>query len=135
MIPIHDVALGSTGDRASAKGGPFMEPVSVVEAFGKAWSDHDLPAALALITDDCVFDATGPAPDGLRHIGPDAIAQAWRPIFDDMSSHFEAEETFSAGDRIVQLWRYSWAGGHVRGVDLIKVRNGKVAEKLSYVKG
>ncbi len=112
-----------------------MEPIGVVEAFGKAWAEHDLGAALALITDDCVFDATGPAPDGLRHVGTDAIGQAWRPIFDDTSSHFEAEETFSAGDRVVQLWRYSWDGGHIRGVDLLKVRDEKVAEKLSYVKG
>jgi hypothetical protein len=36
---------------------------------------------------------------------------------------------------VVQLWRYSWADGHVRGVDVIRVRDGKVAEKLSYVKG
>ena len=50
-------------------------------------------------------------------------------------SLFEAEETFFAGDRVVQRWRYSWDGGHVRGVDLFKVRDGKVAEKLSYVKG
>lgn len=107
----------------------------MVESFAKAWADHDLPAALALITDDCVFEATGPSPDGSRYIGPDAIGKAWRPIFDDRSSRFEAEETFSAGDRVVQLWRYSWDGGHVRGVDVIKVRDGKVAEKLSYVKG
>jgi hypothetical protein len=32
-------------------------------------------------------------------------------------------------------WCYSWDGGHVRGVDMFRVRDGKVAEKLSYVKG
>ena len=32
-------------------------------------------------------------------------------------------------------WCYSWNGGHVRGLDLFRVRDGKVAEKLSYVKG
>ena len=42
---------------------------------------------------------------------------------------------FGAADRVVQLWRYSWDGGHIRGVDVFKVRDGKVAEKLSYVKG
>jgi hypothetical protein len=88
-----------------------------------------------LITEDCVFDATGPAPDGARHVGRTAIGQAWRPIFDDRASKFEAEETFESGDRVVQLWRYSWAGGHIRGVDVFRVREGKVAEKLSYVKG
>ncbi|MGA2036978.1 MAG: nuclear transport factor 2 family protein [Acidimicrobiales bacterium] len=112
-----------------------MDPIDVVEALGAAWSAHDLDAALALVTDDCVFDATGPAPDGARHLGPDAIRKAWQEIFDDVSSSFEAEESFGAGDRVVQRWRYSWDGGHVRGVDVFKVRDDKVAEKLSYVKG
>jgi ketosteroid isomerase-like protein len=110
-------------------------PLEVVEAFGAAWADHDLDAALALVTDDCVFDATGPAPDGARHVGQDAIRRAWQAIFDDAGSRFEAEETFATDDRVVQLWRYSWDGGHVRGADVFKIRDGKVAEKLSYVKG
>jgi hypothetical protein len=36
-------------------------------------------------------------------------------------------------------WRYTWVKngvqGHVRGVDVYRVRAGKVSEKLSYVKG
>ena len=51
------------------------------------------------------------------------------------SARFEPEETFSVDDRVVQLWRYVWADGHVRGIDVFRVRDGKVAEKLSYVKG
>jgi ketosteroid isomerase-like protein len=109
--------------------------LDVVEAFGRAWADHDLEAALALVTDDCVFDATGPAPDGSRHTGRDEVRTAWKPIFDDADSRFDPEETFAAGDRVVQRWRYSWAGGHIRGVDLFRMRDGLVAEKLSYVKG
>jgi hypothetical protein len=35
----------------------------------------------------------------------------------------------------VARWRYDWAGGHVRGVDVIRVRDGLVAEKFAYVKG
>ena len=38
-----------------------MDPIKVVEAFGAAWADHDLDAALAMVSGDCVFDATGPA--------------------------------------------------------------------------
>ncbi len=112
-----------------------MEPLEVVEIFGAAWADHDLDGAVALITEDCIFDNTDPAPDGTRYVGRAAIREAWRPIFDDATAHFEPEETFAAGDRVVQLWTYSWDGGHVRGVDVIKVRDGKVSEKLSYVKG
>ncbi len=112
-----------------------MDPLEVVEAFGATWAEHDLDAALALITDDCVFDATGPAPDGTRCVGVAAIRAVWQPIFDDPSSRFEAEETFRAGDRVVQRWRYTYDGGHVRGVDVFRIRDDKVAEKLSYVKG
>jgi ketosteroid isomerase-like protein len=112
-----------------------MDPVEVVERFGATWRAHDLTAALAMLTDDCVFESTGPAPDGIRHVGRDAIGQAWRPIFEDPDSLFEAEETFVTGDRVVQLWRYSWASGHIRGVDVLRLRDGLVAEKFSYVKG
>jgi ketosteroid isomerase-like protein len=112
-----------------------MDAIKVVERFGTAWAAHDLDAALALVTDDCVFDGTGPAPDGTRSVGKDGIRAAWQPIFDDPSSRFDAEDTFAAGDRVVQLWTYSWNGGHVRGVDVMRVRDGRVSEKFSYVKG
>lgn len=107
----------------------------VVEAFGHAWAEHDLERVLAMVADDCVFDATGPAPDGNLHVARDSIRAAWQPIFDDHASSFEVEETISAGDRVVQRWRYTWSDGHVRGVDLFRVEGDKVAEKLSYVKG
>ena len=107
----------------------------MIDAFGAAWAAHDLDRAMDLVTDDCVFDTTGPALDGTRYVGKTAVREAWKPIFDDDSSHFDTEETFAAGDRVVQRWHYTWNGGHVRGVDLFTVRDGKVAEKLSYVKG
>ena len=110
-------------------------PIDVVAEFGEAWGAHDLDAVLELVADNCVFESTGPAPDGMRHVGRDAIREAWAPIFMDASSIFEPEETFAADDRVVQRWRYTWTDGHVRGVDLFRVRAGKVVEKLSYVKG
>jgi ketosteroid isomerase-like protein len=114
---------------------PDADAMAIVERFGAAWAAHDLDGTLALVTADCVFEATGPAPDGTRHVGKDAIRAAWAEIFADTASRFEPEETFTAGDRVVQRWRYSWDGGHIRGVDVFRVRDGLVAEKLSYVKG
>ena len=107
----------------------------VVGRFNAAWSDHDLPAAIALTSEDCVFESTSPAPDGERFVGHAAIRAAWQPIFDDMTSYFTVEDSFTAGSRVVQRWRYDWAGGHVRGVDVVTVSGGKVTEKLAYVKG
>jgi ketosteroid isomerase-like protein len=108
---------------------------SVVAAFGTAWAAHNLDEALSMTTDDCLFESTGPAPDGVQHKGHDAIRQAWQPIFDDTASRFEVEESIAMGDRVVERWVYTWNGGHIRGVDVFKVRDGKVAEKLAYVKG
>ncbi|MFZ0665037.1 MAG: nuclear transport factor 2 family protein [Acidimicrobiales bacterium] len=113
----------------------FVNALALVEAFGAAWTEHDLDLALSFLSDDCVFDATGPSPDGTRHVGPGDIRHAWKAIFDDPSSKFEAEETFGAKDRVVQRWRYSWSGGYVRGIDVFKVSGDTITEKLSYVKG
>lgn len=115
--------------------GLSMDPMQIVEQFGIAWSSHDLDATLAMITDDCVFDTTEPAPDGTKYVGKAAVREAWRPIFEDLAANFEAEDTFGAGDRVVQLWTYTWATGHVRGVDIFRVRDELVCEKFSYVKG
>jgi ketosteroid isomerase-like protein len=112
-----------------------IDVLDVVSAFGAAWTNHDLEAALNMLTEDCVFDNTDPAPDGERFVGREAIGRAWSPIFEDSSARFDTEETFYVGDRVVQLWRYTWADGHVRGVDVFRIRDGKIAEKLSYVKG
>jgi len=112
-----------------------QETLHVIQEFNRAWGDHDLEAALSMLTEDCLFENTSPAPDGMAVRGRDEIGAAWKEIFDNTHSVFEAEETFAAGDRAVQRWRYSWGDGHVRGVDVMRVRGGKVAEKLSYVKG
>jgi hypothetical protein len=117
---------------ASAAGSPDAE--DVVNRFNAAWGAHDLAGALALITDDCVFESTAP-PDGERYTGRAAIEAAWKPIFDDLASRFSVEDTFVAASRVVQRWRYDWDGGHVRGIDVFTVRRGLVAEKLAYVKG
>jgi ketosteroid isomerase-like protein len=111
--------------------GPAAE---VVSRFNVAWAAHDLPGALALISEDCLFESTSP-PDGERCSGREAIAAAWKPIFDDPASMFTVEETIEAGHRVVQLWRYDWGGGHIRGVDVFTVAAGKITGKLAYVKG
>lgn len=111
------------------------DAVRVVEAFNKVWGDHDMEASLAMLTDDCLFDSTGPAPDGVAAVGREAIRAAWQPIFDNAASVFEVEELVGMGDRVVARWRYSWGDGHVRGIDLFAVRDGRISEKRAYVKG
>lgn len=112
-----------------------------LERFAGAFGSGDVDAIMALMTDDVVFEATGPAPDGVRHIGSDAVRRVWVELFGETrGAAFTTEETFVAGDRGVLRWRFDWededgAPGHVRGVDVLRFRDGQVAEKLSYVKG
>ena len=114
--------------------------VDVVQRFNDAFNRHDVDAIMALMSDDCVFENTRPAPDGERVEGRQRVRAVWEQLFArSPHAHFDAEEIFAAGDRCVVRWVYSWAKdgtrGHVRGVDVFRVRDGLVAEKLSYVKG
>jgi ketosteroid isomerase-like protein len=109
---------------------------ATVEAFNEAFGRHDVDAVMALMTDDCIFENTLPTPDGERHVGQAAVRAFWEQFWTDSpNAKFDAEEVVIAGDRAVVRWRFDWGDGHVRGIDLMKVRDGKVAEKLSYVKG
>ena len=124
----------SADDRTSA------ETRAVVERFNEAFNRHDVDEVMRCMTDDCVFENTRPAPDGMRVVGQDAVRKFWAEFF-ARSPHarFDTEDLFVAGDRCVVRWTYRWvrdgAPGHVRGVDVFRVREGRVAEKFSYVKG
>jgi predicted SnoaL-like aldol condensation-catalyzing enzyme len=84
----------------------------------------------------CVFENTFPTPDGTRYAGQAAVRAFWVEFFGSSPrAVFETEDIFAAGERCAVCWRYSWGDGHIRGVDVFRVRDGKVAEKLSYVKG
>jgi ketosteroid isomerase-like protein len=119
---------------------PADEVRSAIDRYRNAVNRHDIDAAVAAFTDDGLIDCT-PAPDGERYEGSVAIGSLFRQLFDSADGRtFDTEEVFIAGDRAVVRWRHRWvdaAGrpGHVRGVDVLRVRDGKIAEKLSYVKG
>ncbi len=118
-----------------------LDTVATVERFNAAFNRHDVDAIMAAMTDDCVFENTVPVPDGTRYVGQAAVRAAWDLFFTNSPlARFETEEIFAADDRCVVRWVYHWTDndgsqGHVRGVDLFRVRNGKITEKLSYVKG
>ena len=115
--------------------------IVAVERFNAAFDRHDVEAVMAAMTEDCVFENMSPAPDGERYEGAAAVRAFWEGFFrSSPQAAFEVEEVFAAGDRCVVRWLYRWGDdggrpGHVRGVDVFRVRDGKVAEKLSYVKG
>ena len=114
---------------------------AVLQRFNDAFARHDVDAVMAAMTEDCLFENTYPPPDGEQYTGQAAVRAFWERFFAaSPNATFEAEETFVCNDRAVVRWRYQWVEadgkrGHVRGVDIFRVQDGKVAEKLSYVKG
>jgi ketosteroid isomerase-like protein len=116
------------------------EPVETVRRFQDAWNRHDVDGVMTLMTEDCVFESTFPPPDGERVEGHQATRAFWQRFFEESpDATIEIEELFGCADRVTMRWRYRWGkegkSGHVRGVDVYRVRQGKIAEKLSYVKG
>jgi steroid delta-isomerase-like uncharacterized protein len=120
---------------------PPSDTLSVIQQFHDAFNRHDVDAIMALMTEDCIFENTFPPPDGERYAGAAAVRTFWETLFHNSPhAHFAVEEIFASADRGVLRWRYTWQdasdqSGHIRGVDILRVRDGKVAEKLSYVKG
>jgi SnoaL-like domain len=55
----------------------------------------------------------------------------------DSSGSFEVEDLTVCGELAINRWRYRFGDGRqdsVRGVTLIRVRGGKIAEALGYAK-
>lgn len=113
---------------------------AAVDKFNEAFNRHDVDAVMKMMTDDCIFENTNPPPDGARLEGATAVRAYWVKFFtNNPDAKFETEDMIVSADRCVVRWIYRktkdgkpW---HLRGVDVFKVRDGKVAEKLSYVKG
>jgi uncharacterized protein (TIGR03086 family) len=151
-------SAGAVGPRVESGGDPRSDPqsdllaasgrmpgwdanVAALERFGAAFGSGDIDATMARCTDDVVFESTSPAPDGGRYEGAGAVRAVWDELFRSTRDlTFTEEESFVHGDRVVQRWQFAWTGddgtpGHVRGVDVMRFRGGKLCEKLSYVKG
>ncbi len=121
----------------------FSDPESVRTAeiltrFDQVFLNHDPAALQDLVADDCIIENTQPAPDGSRHEGKAACIQLWTGIATNPDIWFETESIIARGDRGEIRWRLRWGPEHdksVRGVNLMRVSDGRIVEALGYVKG
>lgn len=113
----------------------------LVLAFNEAFNRHDISGMMEHMSEDCLFENTHPAPDGTVYKGKQAVMRFGQDFFEQSpQAQIEIEEIFRLGERCVMRWKYSWMDaqgrkGHVRGVDVYRLRDGLICEKLSYVKG
>ena len=127
-------AAGAVGPRAASHGdaqGDLLAALgrdaewgpnhACLARFSAAFGRGDVDAIMALMTDDCVFEATGPAPDGVRHEGADAVRAVWEELFGNTrDAAFTEEESFVVrrprrAPLALRLDRRRRRAGHVRG--------------------
>lgn len=124
------LALGEAGvsDRTTS---------DVIQRYNDAFERHDAALLSELIAPDCVIENSTPAPSGSRHVGREACLALWGRLATSPDLNLAVEEVFVAGERAVVRWNLRWGEGEsnsVRGVNVMRVRNGLIVEALGYSK-
>ncbi|BAJ62832.1 nuclear transport factor 2 family protein [Anaerolinea thermophila] len=115
--------------------------IEIILCFNEALNQGNVDGMMNLMSEDCIFENTSPAPDGSRYQGKTSVRLFWEQFFKaSQNPKIEMEEIFACGDHAVMRWVYTWQDGtgtafHIRGVDVYLIRDGRIAQKLSYVKG
>jgi hypothetical protein len=109
----------------------------VLTRYNEAFHLHDPTLLADLISDECVIEDSSPAPGGARHEGGRACLARWSELAGDANLSFSPEPAEVLGDLAVAPWILRWGPGEgdwVRGVNLIRIRDGKITEARGYVK-
>ena len=113
------------------------DTLQIIQRFNQAFVQHDGSLLENMIADDCVMESVEPAPDGTRYEGRSACLTFWQNLANNRDGAFTAEEFAALGDRGIIRWRYRFGPNlskSVRGVNLMRVRDGLIVEALGYVK-
>jgi ketosteroid isomerase-like protein len=112
-----------------------------LDAFAEAFNRHDVEGILALMTEDCVFEASaGPDVCGRRYEGWREVGKAFTEVFETFpDAQWREARHFFIGDRGLSEWTFSGtkADGtrvEVTGCDVFTFRGDKIAVKNSYRK-
>jgi ketosteroid isomerase-like protein len=124
---------GVAGGDSPADDVAMTDTTAIIDQYNAAFLERAPEKLVDLIADDCVMEGTGPAPDGNRWTGDDECLAGWQGLATDPSIRFEVEHVDVDGDRAVIRWRVTGAQNY-RGVNLMRVRDGKIVEALGYGK-
>jgi ketosteroid isomerase-like protein len=113
-----------------------------VRQFTTVWNAHDLDGVMAMMTDDVVFEASfGKDPWGTRAIGKAAARELVAEVFDripdvrwDELRHFVCPE-HAVVESVTTGTPRGGARFEAHLVDVLTLRDGKIAAKRSYRKG
>ena len=109
----------------------------VIDRFNQAFERHDATLLENLIAEDCVMESVEPAPNGTRVVGRADNLKFWTNMANNRDGVFEVEDVVVFGERANIRWRYRFGPGlsqSVRGVTLVRLRDGLIVEALAYAK-
>ena len=113
------------------------QTLHILQRFNRAFVQHEPSLLDELIAEDCVMESVEPTPDGTRYAGRTACLAFWRKLADSRDGEFAEEAIVAGGDHGTIRWRYRFGPGlsrSVRGVTVMRVRDGRITEAHGYVK-
>jgi ketosteroid isomerase-like protein len=115
--------------------------LAVLVAFADAWNRHDIDAIMALMTTDCVFEASaGPDVCGTRSVGSHEVRAAFLEVWTTFpDAQWKDARHALCGDLGLSEWtfcgtRADGARVEVNGCDVLTFHGDKIALKNSYRK-
>ncbi len=115
--------------------------LAILAAFAEAWNRHDIDAIMALMTTDCVFEASaGPDVCGTRYVGYEAVRAAFIEVWTTFpDAQWRDARHHLCGDLGLSEWtfcgtRTDGTQVEVNGCDLLTFQDNKIALKNSYRK-
>ena len=113
----------------------------LLQAFFDAFNRHDAGAIVAMMTDDCVFEAAaGSEAYGARHVGREAVGAAFGQVWGTFpDARWRVTRHCVAGDCGFSEWTLTGTRGDgmridAEGCDLFTFRDGKIAVKKAFRK-
>jgi len=113
------------------------QTLQILQRFNQAFVQHDGSLLENLIAEDCVMESVQPAPDGTRYVGRNACLEVWQKLANSRDGAFAPEDIVASDEHGIIRWRYRFGPGlsqSVRGVNIMRVRDGLIVEALGYVK-
>ncbi len=118
-----------------------QELVILLEEFAAAWNNHDLDGLMSMMTEHCVFEASGGTNvNGERYKGQEAVRASFASVFQKFpDAHWGGARHFVTGNRGVSQWTFSGTMNdgrriEVDGCDIFTFSEGKIAIKNSFRK-
>lgn len=116
------------------------QTVEFIKRFEESFNTRDIDALMAAMTDDTVFEHMAPASASFgRFVGQDAVRAVWESLPQHFPNyHFRVDDVFASGDRCACRYTLTFdnpqGGRETRvGVDVFRLRDGRICEKLTYL--